>query len=230
MLKWAVMKARDQSAWGATADEWAAALGSGLRQKRIRKLHLSSQKGFHGLACSAFNCLWDSWVKDTFNRYINRLPRRKQCYQMLSPGERTGFTVRSKNRSKAILTSVGVGREEESPPQEEHGPRKVGKKGKARRKEEQPSTPPPCCGPQQMPRPSFQGEAQPWAFSKYCAWSQVGCWNRSQGPSLPACRESSDGGNGKQMQPKCSNIALSSLKRCQGLFVLPLWKKQRHSL
>lgn len=80
---------------------------------------------------------------------------------MLSPGERTGFTVRSKNRSKAILTSVGVGREEESPPQEEHGPRKVGKKGKARRKEEQPSTPPPCCGPQQMPRPSFQGEAQP---------------------------------------------------------------------
>lgn len=32
------------------------------------------------------------------------------------------------------------------------------------------------------------------------------------------------------MQPKCSNIALSSLKRCQGLFVLPLCKKQRRSL
>lgn len=72
-------------------------------------------------------------MKDTFNRYINRLPRRKQCYQMLSPGERTGFTVRSKkNRSKAILTSPGVGREEESPPPpgEEHGPRKGGRKGK----------------------------------------------------------------------------------------------------
>lgn len=110
------MKARDQSASGARADEWAPALGSGLLQKRIRKLHLSSQKGFHGLACSAFNCLWDSWVKDTFNRYINRLPRRKRCYQMLSPGERTRFTVSSKNnRSEAILTSPGVGREEESP-------------------------------------------------------------------------------------------------------------------
>lgn len=32
------------------------------------------------------------------------------------------------------------------------------------------------------------------------------------------------------MQPKCSNIALPSLKRRQGLFVSPLWKRQRHSL
>lgn len=39
------------------------------------------------------------------------------------------------------------------------------------------------------------------------------------------------GGNQKQIQrPKCSNISLSSMKRCQGLFVLPLWKKQRHPL
>lgn len=76
----------------------------GSLQKRIRKLHLSSQEGFHRLACSAFNCLWDSLVE----RYTNGLPQRKRRYQIFSTRERKGFKlVARRTEARPFLTPRG---------------------------------------------------------------------------------------------------------------------------
>lgn len=171
-----------------------------MRQKRIRKLHLSSQKGFHGLACSAFNCLWDSWVKDTFNRYINRLPRRKQCYQMLSPGERTGFTVRSKNRSKAILTSAGVGREEESPPRKSTDPERWGRKGKQEGRRNNHQHPHLAVARSRCLGPPFREKHSPEHFRNTAREVKWGAGIAARGPPYPRAGRAATGG----MESRCS--------------------------
>lgn len=100
---------------------------SGLQQKRIRKLHLSSRKGFHRRACSAFHCLWDWWRKDTFNRYINSCPQRRQSYQIFFHEGEKGFKLAAREtEAKPFLTPTewtGWGRKE-------HIPRKRGRMGK----------------------------------------------------------------------------------------------------
>lgn len=151
-------------------------------------------------------------------RYTNSLPQRKQCYQIFSTRERKGFKlVAKRTEARPFLTHREGGRGRGCEGRDR--PRR-----RERRKKGQPSN------LQNKRRPSFQGKAHP-SFSKYWTWSKTERLNCSQGPSLPHIRAARRRGNGKQMQwRKCSNISLSSLKRCQGLFVLSPWKTPRHSL